>query len=92
MLIGEASVLTILAFIVGDLIFLQIALRNGLSEGYSNNGMFALIDNWTSSFWPHFAVVSAIIFVLILLCVITGVYFPARNVSNINPIDALRDE
>lgn len=47
---------------------------------------------WVSDFTQHFIGVSLIIFVLLLAVVMTGIFFPVRNISRISPTDALRDE
>ena len=40
----------------------------------------------------HFFVISAIVYALILVCTLIGTYLPAREVSRVDPVDALRDE
>ena len=54
--------------------------------------MYNLIYTWVSHFWQHFAIVSAIVYAIILICVVIGTWLPARRVSRINAVDALRDE
>ena len=51
-----------------------------------------LIPLWYDDFNTHFAVVSLIIYAIMLLAVMLGIWFPARRISRIRPIDALRDE
>ncbi|MCM1068023.1 MAG: FtsX-like permease family protein [Muribaculaceae bacterium] len=92
MLMGEAAVLATLAVAVGCAIYLQYALKSGLAEGYNHNEMLNLITTPLSSFASHFAIISGIVYVLILLCTLLGSYLPARKVSRVEPVDALRDE
>lgn len=93
LLIGESVIMATVAFMIGDLIYLQYALKEGLSIGHDNNAQYiAPADIWVNNFAEHFAIVSAIVYVIIILCVILGTYFPARHVSRIEPVDALRDE
>ena len=92
MLMGEGIVLATIAFIIGDILYLQYAIKNGLAFGMGNNHMYNLIDTWVSHFWQHFAIVSAIVYAIILICVVIGTWLPARRVSRINAVDALRDE
>ena len=51
-----------------------------------------LVDSWIFHFGEHFMNISLICYVVITATVLVGVYFPARSISNVNPIDALRDE
>lgn len=91
MLMGEGVVLTATASLVGFFIYLQYALKEGLHKGLS--WMEGTTDSyWVSDFTQHFIGVSLIIFILLLAVVMTGIFFPARNISRILPTDALRDE
>lgn len=93
MLIGESVLMATIAYIIGDLIYLQYALKEGLSIGHENNSNYIEpVNIWVNNFAEHFAIVSAIVYVIIIVCVILGTYFPARHVSQIEPVDALRDE
>lgn len=92
MLVGESVILATAAFILGDFIYYQYAVKEGLATGHQLNDRFITANNWIDNFGEHFAVVSGIIFVIIIVCVVIGTYFPARHVSRIEPVDALRDE
>lgn len=92
MVMGESMTLTVVSFLIGDLLYLQYALKNGLSVGQRSWGDVLQIDSWLNSFPQHFAIVSAIILLILLVCVAIGTFFPARRISRINPVDALRDE
>lgn len=92
MLMGESVVLATAAFLVGDVLFMQYALRVGLDTGYSNNNIYNVIDTWVTHFGQHFALVSAVIYVVIIICVIIGTWIPAYRVSRTNVVNSLRDE
>lgn len=92
MLIGESVVMATVAVIIGCFAFLQYALKEGLSNGVINNNNYLQQPSWVTNFGEHFAIVSAIVYALIIICVVIGTYFPARHVSCIEPVDALRDE
>lgn len=92
MLIGESVVMATIAFIIGDFVFFQYACSEGLSIGFSNNNISYDAQTWVSNFGQHFAIVSAIVYVIIIACVVTGTYFPAFHASRIKPVEALRDE
>lgn len=93
MLLGEGLVLSTLAVIVGCVLYLQIALRTsfvGTSVGMFYDEGLNLIDNWILHFGEHFMIVSLLCYVVITITVLIGIYIPARSISNVNPIEALR--
>lgn len=92
MLIGESAVLATIACLVGIFIYFNYALSHGLACGFEDNGEYMPDDSWVNSFGAHFAIISAIVYAIILICTVIGTYFPARHVSRIEPVDALRDE
>lgn len=90
LLMGEGFVLTLVATVVGCLIYLPYALLEGLDEGVVHIQNYA--DYWVTNFALHYFIVSAVVFLLLLVVVLAGIYIPARNISRISPTDALRDE
>lgn len=95
MLLGEGFVLSSLAVAVGCVLYLQIALKTsfvGMRLGMLYDEGLNLVDSWIFHFGEHFMNISLICYVVITATVLVGVYFPARSISNVNPIDALRDE
>lgn len=97
MLIGEGVILTTIAVLVGCLIYFQWAHIEGL---YTFGDLFSWDRKMASDaqqylpnhFWAHFAVVSLIVYAVMLAVTWLGVYLPARSISRISPVDALRDE
>ena len=94
MLLGEGFVLSTIAVVMGCILYLQIALRTeflgtklGMMMDKAN-----MVECWIMHFGEHFGVVSLLCYVVIVLTVLVGIYIPARSISNVNPIDALRDE
>ncbi|MDE6573701.1 MAG: FtsX-like permease family protein [Muribaculaceae bacterium] len=92
MLMGEGLVMAAIAFIIGDILFLQWALKFGLSTGNFMNGICNPADTWASHFGQHFAILSGIVFILVIICVLIGTWLPARSLSRISPVEALRNE
>lgn len=95
MLVGEGFVLSSLAVLIGCLLYLQIALHTtflGTSLGMFYDKGLNLIDNWILHFGEHFTLISLLCYAIITITVLVGIYVPARSISNVNPIDALRDE
>ena len=91
MLLGEGVVLTGISVSTGCFIYLQYAMSEGLFQGYHRFvGPEVMMDYWVTGFATHFIGVSLIVFLIILCVVLTGIYIPARNISQVNPVDALR--
>lgn len=90
MLMGEGVVLTTLAVIIGCFLYLQYAIKENLFTGKC---WVAIKDTyWVNTFSEHFLIISLLVYVIILIVVLTGIYIPARKISRISPVDALRDE
>lgn len=93
MLLGEGAVLTTVACAIGFAVYYFIAGAVGLARGTGDMNVDMRPDvPWIASFGEHFAVVSMIVYLLILVTVLVGIYIPARRISRVNPVDALRDE
>ncbi len=93
MLLGEGFVLSTLAVFVGCMLYLQIALHTelvGTSLGMSYDIGTNLTDSWILHFGEHFMIISLLCYVVITITVLIGIYIPARSISNVNPIEALR--
>ena len=93
MLLGEGTVLTVISVLTGCFLYLQYAMNEGLFQGYGLEKVpEAMISHWVTGFGTHFIGVSGIVLAIILLVVLVGIYIPGRNISRVNPVDALRDE
>lgn len=92
MLMCETIVLATIGFIIGDFIFLQFAIKEGLNSYFNDFSKSGSSSDWVTNFRYHFTIVSAIVYMFIIVCVVIGTYFPARHLSRIEPVDALRDE
>ena len=90
--LAEGAILTALASLLGDFIWLQFAASwDILSDGNTQGGSMMETD-WTNQFWPHFLIVSFIVFLLLLVVVSLGVALPAWNICRKKIVNALRDE
>ena len=91
MLIGEAFVLTTVAVIIGCFIYLQWGYYDGF---YVIKGPIPSNDSLylPNHFIAHFCIVSFIVYVVMIVVTWLGVYIPARSISKISPVEALRDE
>ena len=82
--------LTTASTLIGCLFYLQYAISEGLAQGQT--GMETTDSYWVHNFGQHFFIVSFIIYLILLVVVLVGIYIPARKISVISPTDALRDE
>lgn len=90
-LMAEGMVLTFLAWVIGCVLYWAIVGRHGLtlSMGVSFSTM---PDTWVYHYWQHFAVISGIVLIVMLVATLIGISVPAYRISRITPVDALRDE
>lgn len=88
LLMGEATVLALFAWLVGCLIYLQY----GLSEGAWYEQGYVVSSLWINNFWLHYVAVSLVVCLVIIVLVLLGVFIPAYKISRIPPTEALRDE
>ena len=89
-LLGEGMVLTTVATLAGCFLYLQYGLSEGLHRGSA--WMNSTMPCWVDHFGQHFAIVSLVIYLILLAVVLVGIYIPARRISSIPPTEALRDE
>ena len=87
--IAEGWILATVAVVLGDIIVFQYIYANGIPAlGDTAAVGDYLINNTTL----HYVCVCGIAYVLILITVAVGVWFPANSASKVEPVDALRDE
>jgi len=91
MIVGEAVVMSSVAVLIGIILYLQYALKSGLNQGL-RQGEDLLGMSWATNFWLHFAVISLIVYLIIIFCVVVGTMIPALKAARVNVTDALRDE
>ena len=91
MIWGEGALLTLLACIVGQFIWLQFAINIGLADGSIRAASLRETD-WVNTFWLHFLIVCAIQYVLLLAIVTLGMVVPTFRAMYKRPVEALRHE
>ncbi len=95
-MIGEGVTLVTIACAIGFSIYRFIARHYGsLAEASINDDSMAVKETmplWWDNFDTHFFTISAIIYILLIIIVTIGIYIPARRISRVNPVDALKDE
>ena len=96
MLMGEGALLCTIAVIIGCLIYMQYGISEALVNDYMWGGAREdspmVADSWIDSFPQHFLIVSGIIWLIMMIVVLIGIYIPANKISHIQPTEALRDE
>lgn len=91
-LLGEGAILTLLASLLGDFIWLQFNVSHNLLSDGLVYGASGRETDWVTLFWPHFLIISLIVFLLLLVIVSIGIALPAWNVCRRKIVEALRDE
>ena len=96
------ALLATVAAVIGCIIYLNYAhsglqVYNGqdyYETLYSVSGMMDLPADktWVDYFWPHFLVVSAVVYLIILCTVLIGTAIPALKITRTRITNALRDE
>ena len=87
----EVALLTLVACIIGQLLWLQIALQAGFANGL-NEIKTGRETDWVSTFWLHFLIICIIQYLLMLVIVTLGIIIPALIAMYRKPVNALRHE
>jgi len=91
MIWGEGAMLTLLACIIGQIVWLQFAINIGLADGGIRATSLRETD-WVNTFWLHFLIVCAIQYVLLLIIVTLGMVVPTFRAMYKRPVEALHHE
>ena len=92
LMITESVIITVLAWAVGCVIYFQYVYLQGFDDKRILHSPDSVPADWVSDFSAHFAIISGLMLVLMLVSVVAGTYIPARRISSVNPVDALHDE
>lgn len=92
LMIAESVIVAVIAWAVGCLIYFQYAYAQGFDDKRIVYSPHSVPVDWVSDFATHFAVISGVLLLLMLVSVIAGTYIPAKRISSVNPVDALHDE
>ena len=85
----EAWLITTFSVLIGCLIILHLGFANCIGmEEYNLNPKILL---WYHEFWPHFFIVSGIVYLIILSFVLLGTIIPAWRISRSRITEALRE-
>ena len=87
----EAALLTFVACVIGQIIWLQFAMNDLLFMG-EKHGALERETDWVAQFWPHFFTVCGVQLLLMLLVVTLGITIPTLIAMYTKPVEALRHE
>jgi len=99
--LAEGAILATVAAFIGCIIFLNYAYsgleyENGeeyFTTMYCCDFYTQFADQtWVEHFWPHFLIVSAVVYIIILCTVLIGTTIPALKILGTKITDALREE
>ena len=91
MLWKEAALLTFIAAVIGQVIWLQFAMNVGLADGFRKS-VSGQEGDWVNTFWLHFLIVCAIQYLLLLAIVTLGMVVPTVRAMYKRPVEALHHE
>ena len=91
MIWGEGAMLTLLACIIGQIVWLQFAINIGLADGGIRATSLREAD-WVDSFGLHYLIVCAIQYLVLLAIVTLGMVVPTFIAMYKRPVEALRHE
>ena len=91
MLWKEAALLTLVAAVIGQLIWLQFALNMGVVQGFTTCGT-GHETNWVNTFWQHYLIICVIQYLLLLAIVTIGMVVPTFLAMYKRPVEALQHE
>ena len=99
--LAEGALMATVAVVIGCIIYLNYA-HSGYESvgGYEQFNMYQPSYNaaplsdltWVDYFWPHFLIVSAVVYIIILCTVLIGTAIPTLKILGTKITDALREE
>ena len=99
--LSRGALMATASVLIGCFIYFQYAYSGyEVSGGWESFKMYTpeinyppLSDQtWVNHFWPHFLIVSAVVYIIILCTVLIGTAIPALKIITTKVTDALRDE
>ena len=98
--LAEGALLATVAVVIGCIIYLNYAY-----SGYESDGIHETFNmyqgnynsgpdsdlTWVNHFWPHFLIVSACVYIIILCTVLIGTAIPAIRIINTKITEAIRE-
>lgn len=92
-IVGEALILVVIAWALGSLLYMgYIIIADVELVAYSEKIVRIVNPMWFDKALSRYGIVGGVVLILLLLVSLFGVWFPARKISRVSPVDALRDE
>ena len=95
MIWGEGALLTLIACMVGQFLWLQFVTYVGFEEGMSKGNIRATSlreFDWVSTFWLHYLIVCVVQYIVLLAIVTLGMIVPTFRAMYKRPVEALHHE
>lgn len=92
MLLAEGAVLTALASLAGDFIWLQFAISEDVLSDGNIYGSMGNENDWVMLFWPHFLIISFAVFLMLLVVVSLGIIIPAWSICRKKIVETLNSQ
>ena len=104
--LAEGTLMATIAVVIGCIIYLNYA-HSGYATDVVNgkvvyeqfnmyqpsyNAAPVFDQTWVDHFWPHFLIVSAVVYIIILCTVLIGTTIPALKIINTRITESLREE
>lgn len=95
-MIAEGIIIVTIACVIAFAAYYKMEVAAGNLTTLDGDGNYsaafkAVMPMWFDNSMQHFLTVSGIIYAILLLAVVIGIYIPARRISRILPVEALRD-
>ena len=95
MIWGEGALLTLIACMVGQFLWLQFVTYIGFEEGMSDGnvrGVSLYETDWVNTYWLHYLIVCVVQYLVLLAIVTLGMVVPTFRAMYKRPVEALRYE
>ncbi len=104
--LAEGTLMATIAVVIGCIIYLNYAHSGYATDVVNGKVVYEQFNmyqpsyntapvfdqTWVDHFWPHFLIVSGIVYLIILCTVLIGTTIPALKIIGTKVTDALRDE
>lgn len=92
-IVGEAWLTVFIGWVIGSLLYLIYLHYQAIPmETDADDVIQAIRPLWYDTKLGRYSIVGGIVLIIIIITATLGSYLPARKVSRVNPVEALRDE
>lgn len=92
-IIGEACSIVTTAWLAGSLLYIAYLHIASVEFEYDTMRIVEILNPmWYDAEWSRLSIIGGLVLILLIIATLLGVWLPARKISSVNPVDALRDE